>query len=71
MDDRTAELESGVRAQDELIAEAQPLLTGYLSKETERAELIDNLLKLLDGRQQREAQWLAREAMGEDFGSNA
>jgi hypothetical protein len=71
MNDRTAELEAAVRAQDALIAEAQRLLTDYLSKRTESAELINNLLGLFDGSQQREAQRLVREALGEDFGNNA
>ena len=71
MNDRTVELEAAVRAQDELIAAAQELLTRYLAKEVESAELINNLLTLLDGPQQREAQRLVREALGEDFGNNA
>jgi hypothetical protein len=71
VNDRTAELEAAVRAQDALIAEAQRLLTRYLAKQTEPAELINNLLTLLDGPQQREAQRLVREALGEDFGNNA
>jgi hypothetical protein len=70
MTDRTAELESAIRAQDALIAGAQKLLTDYFSKGN-RPALIDRLLKLLDGPQQREAQRLAREAIGEDFGNNA
>jgi hypothetical protein len=40
----TAELEAAVRAQDVLIAAAQGLLTRYLSKEVESAELIDDLM---------------------------
>jgi hypothetical protein len=68
---RTAELEAAVRAQDALIAEAQRLLTLYLAKQTGSTDLINNLLWLFDGPQQREAQRLVREAMGEDFGSNA
>jgi hypothetical protein len=71
MTDRTVELEAAVRAQDALIAEAQGLLTRYLAKRTKQAELIDNLLWLFDGPQQREAQRLVREALGEDFGNNA
>jgi hypothetical protein len=33
--------------------------------------LIDSLLKLFDGPQQREVQQISREALGEDFGNNA
>jgi hypothetical protein len=71
MTERIAELESAVRAQDALIVEAQRLLTGFLAKEIESWELVDSLLKLFDGPQQREAQRLSREARGEDFGNNA
>ncbi|MGC2784145.1 MAG: hypothetical protein WA397_10025 [Roseiarcus sp.] len=71
MTERIAELEAAVRAQDALIAEAQGLLTRYLSKGIEPAVLIDSLLKLFDGPQQREAQQISREALGEDFGNNA
>jgi hypothetical protein len=71
MTDRTAELEAAVRAQDALIAAAQGLLTRYLSKEVESAELINNLFTLLDGSQQREVQRPAREALGDDPGNIA
>ena len=71
MTDRITELEAAVRAQDALIAAVQRLLTRYLAKEVESAELMNNLLTLLDGPQQREAQRLVREALGEDFGNNA
>jgi hypothetical protein len=71
MTDRTEQLEAAVRAQDALIAEAQRLLTLYLAKQTESTDLINNLLWLFDGRQRREAQRLAHEALGEDFGNNA
>ena len=71
MTDRAAEFEAAIRAQDALIAEAQGLLTRYLAKEIEAAELINGLLLLLDGPKQRDAQRLAREALGEDFGNNA
>ncbi|HEY1887425.1 MAG TPA: hypothetical protein VGG86_15505 [Roseiarcus sp.] len=71
MNDRTAELEAAIRAQDALIAGAQDLLTRYLSKEIEAPALINDLFILLDGPQQREAQRLAREALGEDFGNNS
>jgi|HubBroStandDraft_5_1064220.scaffolds.fasta_scaffold77495_2 hypothetical protein len=71
MTERIAELESAVRAQDALIAEAQRLLTGFLAKEIESWELVDSLLKLFGGPPLREAQRLSREALGEDFGNNA
>lgn len=65
MNDRTAELQSAIRAQAALIFEAQKMLTRYLSKEVEAPALIDGVLKLLDGPGQREAERLVREALGE------
>ena len=65
-DDRTVQL-----AQASLIGEAQAEITRYLSKEIESPMLVDRLIRLFDGPQQREAQRLAREALGEDFGNNA
>jgi hypothetical protein len=37
LDDRTAELEAAIRAQDELIAEAQQLLTDFLRPACDQA----------------------------------
>jgi hypothetical protein len=65
MTDRTAEFETAIRAQAGLISEAQELPTRYLTKDIEAPALIDGLLKLLDGPEQREAERLAREALGE------
>jgi hypothetical protein len=62
--DRTVELEAAVRAQDELIASAQGLLTRHLVKEIESPTLVDHLLMLVDGPQQRETKRLVREALG-------
>jgi hypothetical protein len=72
LDDRTAELEAAIRAQDALIAEAQRLLADALRSDgLSRDALIDQLQKLFDGPRQREAQRVSREALGEDFGNNA
>jgi hypothetical protein len=72
MTDRTAELEAAVRAQDALIAGAQRLLTDSLRPGgLSRDALIDELRKLFGGPEQREAERLSREALGEDFGNNA
>jgi hypothetical protein len=70
MNDRIAELEAAVRAQDALIAEAQRLLTDYLSKMIETPVLVDGLLKLLDGPKQREVQRQTREALGDEEPGN-
>ena len=59
----SAELESALRANLALIEDAQRLLTRYLTKEIEAPALIDNLLALLDGPQQREAKELADNAL--------
>ena len=72
MNDRTAELEAAVRAQDKLIAEAQRLLKAYVeSKRVHPDAVINDLLWLLDGPRQREAQRLVREALGDDPGGIA
>ena len=72
LDDRIAELEAAIRAQDAVIAEAQRLLADTLrSGGLSRDALIDELRKLLDGPKQRVTQLLSREALGEDFGNNA
>jgi hypothetical protein len=72
MADRTAEFEAAVRAQDKLIAEAQRLLKAYV--ETKRVHpdaVINDLLWLLDGPHQREAQRLVREALADGPGNIA
>jgi hypothetical protein len=71
MTGRTEQLEPAIRAQGALIADAQAEITRYLAKQVEASELVDSLLKLLDGPQQREAQRLVREALGEDSGNVA
>jgi hypothetical protein len=71
MTSRETQLEAAVRAQDALIVQAQMEVERYLSKQFEAAELVDRLIRILDGSQQREAQRLARQALGEDFGNNA
>jgi hypothetical protein len=62
VNDRTVELEAAVRAQDALINAAQSLLTRYLAKEIESPALVDHLLMLFDGPQQRETPGLVRAA---------
>jgi hypothetical protein len=52
MTERTAELESAVRAQATLIFETQTLLTAFLTKDLDSPALIDRLVRLLDGPQQ-------------------
>jgi hypothetical protein len=71
MTERVIQLEAALSAQSALIGEAQAEIARYRSKEMESQEFIDRLIQLLDGPQQREAQRLAREALGEYFGNNA
>jgi hypothetical protein len=71
MTSRETQLEAAVRAQDAPIVQAQMEVERYLSKQLEAAELVDQLIRILDGPQQREEQRLARQALGEDFGNNA
>ena len=52
-------------AEDALILEGQAEVARYLSKEFEAAELVNRLIRLLDGPDQRRAQRLAREALAE------
>ena len=70
-DEPTVKLEAALRAQAALVSEAQAEITRYLRKEFEQPNLVDRLIRLLDGPQQREAQRLAHEALGEDFGNSA
>jgi hypothetical protein len=58
-------LKSALRANQALVFEAQGLLTRYLAKKVEAPTLIDSLLRLFDGPEQREAQRLAMEALAE------
>jgi hypothetical protein len=70
-DKRTLKLEAALRAQAALTAEAQAQIARYLSREIELLALADGLIRLFDGPQERDAQRLAHEALGEDFGNNA
>jgi hypothetical protein len=66
----SAELEAALRANLALIEDAQRLLTRYLAKQVEAPALIDSLLLLLDGPQQREAKELAEKALTRDTFQN-
>jgi hypothetical protein len=57
------ELEAALRANLALIEDAQRLMADYRSKRTQATALIDNLLLLLDGPQQRDAKELADKAL--------
>ena len=51
--------------------EAQAEITRYLTKEIESAELVDRVIRLLDGPQQRQAQQLTRDALAERIAAAA
>jgi hypothetical protein len=65
MTGRTELLEPAIRAQGALIVEAQREIERYLTKEIEAPELVNGIIRLFDGPDQREAARLAREALGE------
>jgi hypothetical protein len=71
MTGRTERLEPAIRAQGVLIADAQREIERYLAKEIEAPELVDRLIRLFDGPEQRSAQRLVREALGEEPGNVA
>jgi hypothetical protein len=71
MTGRTELLEPAIRAQGALIVEAQREIERYLTKEIESADLVNRLIRLFDGPEQREAARLAREALGEEPGNVA
>jgi hypothetical protein len=71
MTERTAQLEGALRANQALIVEAQAAIEGYLTKQIDQATLVDRVIRLFDGPEQREAQRLSSKAFGEDFGNNA
>ena len=52
-------------AEDALIVEAQAEVERYLAKEFEAAELVNRIVRLFDGPDQRRVQQLAREALTE------
>jgi hypothetical protein len=70
-DERTVKLQAALRAQTALVFDAQAEIARYLAKEFKQPDLVDRLIRLFDGPEQREAQRLAHEALREDFGNNA
>ena len=70
MGDRTVEFEAAIRAQAGVILAVQELLTRYSSNEIGAPALIDGILRILGGSEQRKAERLAREALGEQEPGN-
>jgi hypothetical protein len=71
MIDRIAKLEAALRVNLALRVQAERLIAAYVAPESNRPTIINELIRLFDGPAQREAQRLAAEALGEDFGNNA
>jgi hypothetical protein len=67
----STKLTDALLANAKLRDQAERLIAAYVEPESNRAAIINDLIALLDGPQQREARRLAHEAMGEDFGNNA
>jgi len=63
MVDRTAKLEAALRVSAVLLVQAERLIEAYIAPESDRAAIISELIRLLDGPAQREAELLAAEAL--------
>jgi hypothetical protein len=68
MVDRIAKLEAALRVNASLLVHAQRLISAYIAPESDRAAIISELIRLLDGPAQREAKRLAKVALGEARG---
>ena len=65
MVDRTAKLEAALRANAALRVQAERLIAAYVTPESDRVAIINDLISLFDGPAQREAERLAAEVFGE------
>jgi len=64
-------LTDALRANAKLRERAEELIAAYIEPGADREARINDLIRLFDGPEQREAQRLAQSALGEDFGNNA
>ena len=69
MVDRTAKLEAALRVSAALLVQAERLIEAYIAPESDRAAIISELIRLLDGPAQREAKRLADVALAEGRGA--
>jgi hypothetical protein len=69
MVDPIAKLEAALRVNAALLVHAQRLIAAYIAPESDRAAIISELIRLLDGPPQREAKRLAEGALGEANGA--
>ena len=58
MVDRIAKLEAALRVNASLLVHAQRLISAFIAPESDRAAIISELIRLLDGPAQREAKRL-------------
>jgi hypothetical protein len=68
MVDRIAKLEAALHVNAAILVHAQRLIAAYIAPESDRAAIISELIRLLDGPAQREAKRLAEVALGEAGG---
>jgi hypothetical protein len=64
---RESQLEAALSANAALRVQAEQLIAAYVSPESDRSTIIDELIALFDGPAQREAQMLAAQALGEGW----
>jgi hypothetical protein len=68
MVDRIAKLEAALRVNAALLVHAQRLIAAYIAPESDKAAIISELIRLLDGPAQCEAKRLTEGALGEARG---
>ena len=68
MVDRIAKLEAALRVNAALLVHAQRLIAAYIAPGSDRAAIISELIRLLDGPAQREAKRLSEVALSEAKG---
>jgi hypothetical protein len=68
MVDRIAKLEAALRVNAALLFHAQRLISAYIAAESDKAAIISELIRLLDGPAQRESMRLADVALSEASG---
>jgi glycine cleavage system regulatory protein len=64
-------LTDALRANAKLREQAEELIAAYIEPGSDRPAIINQLIHLFDGPDQREAERLGREALGEDPGNVA
>jgi hypothetical protein len=69
MTSRETKLTAAARRQRGATVQAERLIAAYLAPESNRAAIVNELIALFDGPQQREAQRLAAVALGESGAS--